>query len=372
MTQEIQSEQGQDVPVEQGSQDGQEVPVEQGQDVPVEQGSQDGQEVPVEQGSQDGQEVPVEQGSQDGQEVPVEQGQDVPVEQGSQDGQEVPVEQGQDVPVEQGSQDGQEVPVEQGSQDGQEVPVEQGQDVPVEQGSQDGQEVPVEQGQDVPVEQGSQDGQEVPVEQGQDVPVEQGSQDGQEVPVEQGQDVPVEQGSQDGQPSKKSSSIMKKISLEKVVLNMGVGKSGDAIVVAKTALDQISGRKSCERSAKESQRDWGVRKGEPIGASVTIRGEEAEALLKRLFEAKGNVVNGRSFDNFGNHSFGISEHIDIPGIKYEPRIGILGLGISIALTRPGYSIRKRSKHKARIGKPHIITNQEAKDYLIKEFGVTVA
>jgi len=166
-------------------------------------------------------------------------------------------------------------------------------------------------------------------------------------------------------------SPMKKISLEKVVLNMGVGKSGDVIEVAKKALDQISGRKSSAREAKETQRDWGVRKGEPIGVAVTIRGSEAKELLKRLFEAKGNQLNGKSFDNFGNYSFGIREHIDIPGVKYDPQIGILGLGISVALTRPGYGIRKRSKHKASIGKNHIIKNQEAKDYLTKEFGVTV-
>ncbi|RZW38246.1 MAG: 50S ribosomal protein L5, partial [Flavobacteriaceae bacterium] len=77
------------------------------------------------------------------------------------------------------------------------------------------------------------------------------------------------------------------------------------------------------------------------------------------------------FDNFGNYSFGIREHIDIPGVKYDPQIGILGLGISITLTRPGYGIRTRSKHKARVGKSHIIKSQEAKDYLAKEFGVTV-
>ena len=59
-----------------------------------------------------------------------------------------------------------------------------------------------------------------------------------------------------------------------------------------------------------------------------------------MFEAKGNTVNGRSFDNFGNYSFGIREHIDIPGVKYDPQIGILGLGISVTLTRPGYGIRK--------------------------------
>ena len=171
--------------------------------------------------------------------------------------------------------------------------------------------------------------------------------------------------------SQETESIMKKISLEKVVLNMGVGRSGDVIEVAKKALDQISGKKSCAREAKETQRDWGIRKGEPIGVAVTIRGNDAKELLKRLFEAKGNQVNGRSFDNFGNYSFGIREHIDIPGVKYDPQIGILGLGISVTLTRPGYGIRTRSKHKARVGKTHIIKSQEAKDYLTKEFGVTV-
>ena len=172
--------------------------------------------------------------------------------------------------------------------------------------------------------------------------------------------------------SQTTESPMKKISLEKVVLNMGIGKSGDVIDIAKKALEQISGKKPSTRNAKETQREWGVRKGEPIGVAVTIRGDDAVVLLKRLLEAKGNTVNGRAFDNFGNYSFGINEHIDIPGVKYDPQIGILGLGISVTLTRPGYSIRKRSKHKASVGKTHIITNQEAKDYLAKEYGVTIA
>ena len=171
--------------------------------------------------------------------------------------------------------------------------------------------------------------------------------------------------------SQTTESPMKKISLDKIVLNMGVGKSGDAIEIAKRALEQITGKKPSSRNAKETQRDWGIRKGEPIGVSVTVRGEDAITLLKRLFEAKGDIVKDKSFDNFGNYSFGINEHIDIPGVKYEPQIGILGLGISITLSRPGFGIRKRSKHKASVGKSHIITSQEAKDYLVKEFGVTV-
>ena len=161
--------------------------------------------------------------------------------------------------------------------------------------------------------------------------------------------------------TQETQNIMKDIKLEKVVLNMGVGKSGDAIENAKKALDLITDKKSCNRSAKKAQRDWGVRKGEPIGAAVTVRDDEA----------KGNRVNGRSFDKMGNISFGILEHIDIPGIKYDPKIGILGLDVNVRLTRPGYNITIRSKHKANIGKSHKITANESKEYLTKEFGVEV-
>ncbi len=164
-------------------------------------------------------------------------------------------------------------------------------------------------------------------------------------------------------------SIMKKIRLEKVVLNMGVGKSGDAIEIAKKALDSISGKKSCARDAKGTQRDWGVRKGEPIGVAVTVRGEDAGKLLQRLIDAKGKTLNGRSFDDFGNVSFGIREHIDIPGIKYDPQIGILGLEAAVTLVRPGFGIRFRSRHKASVGKHHRISSDEAKEFLSREFGV---
>jgi len=172
--------------------------------------------------------------------------------------------------------------------------------------------------------------------------------------------------------AQETENVMRAIYLEKVVLNMGVGKSGDAIETAKKALDQISGEKSCNRSAKKAHRDWGVRKGEPIGAAVTVRGDNAKILLKRLFEAKGDSVNARSFDKMGNISFGILEHIDIPGIKYDPKIGILGLDVSVRLARSGFNIRIRSKHKASVGITHKITPAEAKAYLTKEFGVVVS
>lgn len=164
---------------------------------------------------------------------------------------------------------------------------------------------------------------------------------------------------------------MKRIYLDKVVLNVGVGRSGDAIEAAKKALDQITSKRSCSRNAREAQRDFGVRKGEPIGAAVTVRRGEAAALLERLLQAKGGAVRSKSFDDFGNFSFGISEHIDIPGVKYDPEVGILGMDVAVSLQRPGYSIRKRSRHKAKVGASHRISAKEAQQFVVDRFGADV-
>ena len=171
--------------------------------------------------------------------------------------------------------------------------------------------------------------------------------------------------------SQQTQNLMKKISLAKVVLNMGVGKSGDPIEIGKKALKQITGKKANARNAKKSQRDWGVRKGEPIGVAVTVRGNDATELLKKLLEVKDNQIAEKTFDNEGNLSFGIKEHIDIPEIKYDPNIGILGLEVSVSLARPGFNIKLRSQRKTKVGKNHRITKNDTIKFLTEEFGVQI-
>ena len=82
-------------------------------------------------------------------------------------------------------------------------------------------------------------------------------------------------------------------------------------------------------------------------------------------------INKRALDNEGNLSFGIKEHIDIPGIKYDPKIGILGLEVSIALARSGFSIKLRSRQKSKVGKNHRITQDDTIKFLTEEFGVQI-
>ena len=171
--------------------------------------------------------------------------------------------------------------------------------------------------------------------------------------------------------SQQTQNLMKKISLAKVVLNMGIGKSGEPIEIGKKALEQITRKKPNARNAKKSQRDWGVRKGEPIGVAVTVRGNDATELLKRLLVAKDNQINERAIDNEGNLSFGIKEHIDIPEIKYDPKIGILGLEVSVSLERPGFNIKHRSQRKTKVGKNHRITKNDTIKFLTEEFGVEI-
>ena len=172
--------------------------------------------------------------------------------------------------------------------------------------------------------------------------------------------------------SQQMENTMKKITLEKVVLNIGVGKSGEPLEIARSALQQIINKKPNLRNAKAAQRDWGIRKGEPIGVAVTVRRNDATELLKRLLVSKGNKISSRSFDKSGSFSFSIKEHIDISGVKYDPKIGIHGLDIAVKLTRPGFNITVRSKHKTPVGKKHKITAEEAKNFLVKEFGIGVS
>ncbi|HDN01701.1 MAG TPA: 50S ribosomal protein L5, partial [Candidatus Bathyarchaeota archaeon] len=66
-----------------------------------------------------------------------------------------------------------------------------------------------------------------------------------------------------------------------------------------------------------------------------------------------------SFDKNGNFGFGIEEHIDIPGMKYDPEIGIYGMNVYVTLERPGYRVKRRRIKKHKIGPKHRITRDEA-------------
>ena len=163
----------------------------------------------------------------------------------------------------------------------------------------------------------------------------------------------------------------REIKIGKIVLNIGVGKSGETLEKAKKVLELLVPQNPSQRKAKRTVRDFGIHKDEPIAVMVTQRGKLASELLKRLLDTKGMKIPASSFDMRGNCSFGIKEHIEIPGVKYDPDIGIFGMNVSIILERPGYRVIRRKRMRTKVGKNHVILKDEGIKFFREKIGVTV-
>jgi len=162
---------------------------------------------------------------------------------------------------------------------------------------------------------------------------------------------------------------MREIRIEKVVLNMGIGEGGDKLAKAERVLKEIAEQKTCRTYAKSTIRDWGIKKSSPIGCKVTLRGKLAEKVLDKIFEAVERRLKKSSFNGHGNFSFGIKEHIDIPGCKYDPEVGMFGLDVCVSLCRPGYRLKYRRKAPKPIPKSHQISSEEAMEFIKEKFNV---
>ncbi|MFX1418979.1 MAG: 50S ribosomal protein L5 [Promethearchaeota archaeon] len=164
---------------------------------------------------------------------------------------------------------------------------------------------------------------------------------------------------------------MKKPYLEKIVLNIGVGVGGEELEKAINVLETISGQKAVKTLSKTNVKEFNLRKGRPIGTKVTVRGAGAEKLLKRLLIVNNNKILRRSFDDFGNFGFGITEHISIPGIEYDNTIGIWGLDCVGRLVRPGMRVKVRKKTRTKVPNRHYVSREETQYFLKINFGVEI-
>ena len=165
---------------------------------------------------------------------------------------------------------------------------------------------------------------------------------------------------------------MKNISVEKVTLNIGAGKDQAKLEKGIKLISSITGLKPVKTFAKKRIQEWGLRLGLPIGCKLTLRNTEALELLKRLLEAKDSTLSTSNMDNEGNISFGIREYIDVPGVKYDPDIGIMGFQVCITLKRKGFRIKNRAIKRAVIPKKHRISRQDTIDFMKNAFNMKIA
>lgn len=171
------------------------------------------------------------------------------------------------------------------------------------------------------------------------------------------------------EPNAKKDNIMRQVFISKVVVNMSIGVGGETLAKAKTILENLTGQKPTDVLAKSTNRDFGLRKGEAMGCKVTLRGNRAKEFAKRALDAKDFELPATSVDRAGNVSFGISEHIQIPGVKYDPDLGIFGMDVCICTERPGYRVHRRRRGRHKIPQRHRITPEESMMILSQELGI---
>jgi large subunit ribosomal protein L5 len=164
---------------------------------------------------------------------------------------------------------------------------------------------------------------------------------------------------------------MRKLRIDKVTVNMGVGEGGEKLAKAEALLEKLTEQKPTKTYAKSTNPTFGIRKGLPIGCKVTLRGERAEKFLERALQAIGHKIKLSSFDKYGNVSFGIREHIDLPGVKYDPAIGIYGMDVCLTIERPGFRVKKRKIRPSKVGRSHLVNREEAVEFLKNKYNVIV-
>ena len=129
--------------------------------------------------------------------------------------------------------------------------------------------------------------------------------------------------------------------ITKVVVNMGLGEATQNAKIVDTGADElgrITGQKPVITRAKKSIAQFKVRKGMPIGAMVTLRGERMWEFLDRLIavalprvrDFRG--VSPRGFDGRGNYTLGLKDQLLFPEIDYMKVDKARGMNISVITT----------------------------------------
>jgi len=167
-------------------------------------------------------------------------------------------------------------------------------------------------------------------------------------------------------PEKTSSAEMRKIRIEKLIINICVGESGDKLTKASRVLKDLTDQDPVFSVARLTVRTFGIRRNEKIACHVTVRGKKAEEILLKGLAVQEFELKDRNFSDTGNFGFGIQEHIDL-GLKYDPSTGIYGMDFYVVLSRPGFRITKRKRCRSKIGLSHRISKEDSKEWFKTKF-----
>jgi len=112
---------------------------------------------------------------------------------------------------------------------------------------------------------------------------------------------------------------------------------------------------------------FSVRPSMHLGTRITLRGEKAIGVLKRLLGAVDNAVNKKQISD--NHfSFGIEEYIEIPDMEYVREIGIRGFNVTVVFERAGVRVGKRKIKRGHLPKKQHVSKEEIIKFMEEKFG----
>ena len=164
---------------------------------------------------------------------------------------------------------------------------------------------------------------------------------------------------------------MEEVRIAKATINIGVGEAGEQLARAEKLLETITHQKPVRTFSKITNPEFGIRKGQPVACKVTLRDQKAHDAVKMVLDGVGNKLRASQFDRNGNVSFGIEEHIDIPGMRYDPDIGIFGMNVSVTFEKPGYRIKRRKIQRKQVPPKHQATPEETQEYMRDKFQVKI-
>jgi large subunit ribosomal protein L5 len=164
---------------------------------------------------------------------------------------------------------------------------------------------------------------------------------------------------------------MQELRIQKLVVHMGVGESGEKLSKAEDVLSKITHQKTVKAMARKTQPAFGTRKGSPIGCKVTLRGDAAETFFETSLSIVERQLAASQVDSQGNFSFGIEEHTDFPGMSYDPNIGIFGMDINVVLEKRGARISRRKVDQRKLPQKQRVKREETLRFLQEKYRVEV-
>jgi large subunit ribosomal protein L5 len=164
---------------------------------------------------------------------------------------------------------------------------------------------------------------------------------------------------------------MRDVYIDKIVVHMGVGESGEKLVKAENIMKTITKQTPIRSIAKKTQPAFSIRKGAPIGCKVTLRGKPARDFFETSLKIVDKTLFESQLDTSGNFSFGIEEHTDFPGMSYDPQIGIYGMDVNVVLERRGIRITRRRMEQKKLPAKQRVGKQDAIAFLKEKYQVEV-